>query len=89
MCIAAAPWCILKPVVTHIRKNVTLPIALDKELRELARQRGTSQSGLIAHLLRLGLATEDKNGDKLLRYVGSLDGPADLSETVDATVYGR
>lgn len=68
---------------------MTLPVALDKELRELARQRGTSQSGLIAHLLRLGLATEDKNGDKLLRYVGSLDGPSDLSETVDATVYGR
>lgn len=74
---------------THIRKNVTLPASLDAELRELARRRGTSQSGLIAHLVRLGLATEGADGDSLLRYVGSLDGPADLSETVDATVYDR
>lgn len=67
---------------------MTLPASLDAELRELAGKRGASQSGLIAHLLRLGLASEDPGGDPLLRYLGSLDGPVDLSETVDATVYG-
>jgi len=76
-------------VTTHIRKNVTLPASLDAELRELARVRGTSQSGLIAHLVRVGLASEAGGGDPLLRYVGALDGPADMSETVDYTVYGR
>jgi hypothetical protein len=63
------------------------PSALDDEVRKLARARGTTQSGLIAHLVRLGLAVEDPDADPLLRYVGSLDGPADLSETVDSTVY--
>jgi hypothetical protein len=72
---------------THIRKNVVLPAKLDAELRELAKARGASQSGLIAHLVRLGMATEESEGDPLLRYLGTLDGPADLSETVDATVY--
>ena len=76
-------------VTTHVRKNVTLPESLDVELRELARVRGTSQSGLIAHLVRLGLASEGASGDPLLRYLGVLDGPIDLSETVDVTVYGR
>ena len=76
-------------MAAHIRKNVTLPATLDAELRTLARQRGASQSGLIAHLVRLGLASEASEGDPLLRYLGSLDGPADLSATVDDTVYRR
>jgi hypothetical protein len=74
---------------THVRKNVTLPRALDSELRRLAKQRGATQSGLIAHLVRIGLASETAGGDPLLRYLGSLDGPADLSSTVDETVYAR
>ncbi len=74
-------------MATHVRKNVTLPASLDRELRALARQRGATQSGLIAHLVRLGLASESSGGDPLLRYVGSIDGPADLSATVDDTVY--
>lgn len=28
-------------------------------------------------------------GDPLLRYLGSIEGPADLSMTVDTTVYGK
>lgn len=74
---------------THVRKNVTLPASLDAELRQLARRRGATQSGLIAHLVRLGLASEETGGDPLLRYLGALDGPRDLSATVDATVYPR
>ena len=76
-------------VITHTRKNITLPVALDAELRDLAKRRGASQSGLITHLLRLGLANEASGSDPLLRYLGSLEGPPDLSETVDASVYGR
>lgn len=76
-------------MATHVRKNVTLPKVLDAELRKLAKQRGATQSGLIAHLVRVGLASEAAGGDPLLRYLGCLDGPADLSATVDETVYGR
>lgn len=73
----------------HVRKNITLPKEIDAELRKLARARGSSQSGLIVHLVRLGLATESNDGDPLLRYLGIIQGPADLSSTVDRTVYGR
>jgi CopG-like RHH_1 or ribbon-helix-helix domain, RHH_5 len=72
----------------HVRKNITLPAGLDARLRKLAKARGASQSGLIVHLVALGLATESGEGDPLLRYLGSIEGPADLSSTVDKTVYG-
>lgn len=65
-----------------------LPQRLNLELRRMAEIRGTSQSSLIAHLLRLGLATESANGDPLLQYIGTIEGPSDLSATVDQTVYG-
>jgi Ribbon-helix-helix protein, copG family len=71
-----------------VRKNITLPSAMDARLRELARVRGTSQSGLIVHLVTLGLAAQAGEGDPLLRYLGVIEGPADLSATVDNTVYG-
>jgi len=70
-----------------VRKNITLPAAMDARLRELARTRGTSQSGLIVHLVTLGLAAQSGEGDPLLRYLGVIEGPADLSATVDRTVY--
>jgi hypothetical protein len=72
----------------HVRKNITLPVALDARLRKVARARGASQSGLIVHLVALGLAAESGDSDPLLRYLGSIEGPADLSATVDKTVYG-
>lgn len=61
---------------------------LDDRLREAARRRGTSQSRLISHLVETGLAAEHGEQDPLLAYVGLLDGPADLSATIDKTVYG-
>lgn len=76
-------------VATHIRKNITLPRALDERLRAAARRRGTSQSRLISHLVETGLAAEAGEQDPLLAYLGLIDGPADLSETVDKTVYAR
>jgi catechol-2,3-dioxygenase len=74
-------------VATHIRKNITLPADLDQRLRRLADERGTSQSGLIAQLVSEALAIEDADGDPLLRYIGSIAGPADMSATVDEVVY--
>jgi hypothetical protein len=70
-----------------VRKNITLPARLDARLRKLARSRRSSQSGLIVHLVSVGLATESGEGDPLLRYLGSIEGPSDLSATVDKTVY--
>ncbi len=73
----------------YVRKNITLPAQMDARLRKLAKRRGASQSGLIVHLVTLGLAAESAEGDPLLRYLGSIEGPADLSETIDQTVYRR
>lgn len=40
------------------------------------------------HLVAVGLAAELGEADPLLRYLGAIEGPADLSATVDRTVYG-
>jgi hypothetical protein len=76
-------------MATHVRKNITLPRALDEKLRIAARKRGTSQSGLIVRLVEAGLAAEASQIDRLRGFLGVVDGPADLSETIDDTVYGR
>jgi len=76
-------------VATHVRKNITLPRSLDDRIRSAARRRGTSQSRLIAHLVEVGLAAELGEADPLLAYLGLIEGPADLSETVDSTVYAN
>jgi hypothetical protein len=40
------------------------------------------------HLVEAGLAAEESQVDRLLRFAGIIkDGPPDLSETVDETVY--
>jgi hypothetical protein len=76
-------------MATYVRKNITLPRALDEKLRTAARKRGTSQSGLIVRLVEAGLAAEASQIDRLRGFLGVVDGPADLSETIDDTVYGR
>ncbi len=76
------------PMATHVRKNITLPRSLDDRLRKVARKRGTTQSGLIVHLVETGLAAEASQVDRLLSFVGVIQGPPDLSETIDETVYG-
>jgi metal-responsive CopG/Arc/MetJ family transcriptional regulator len=77
-------------MATHVRKNITLPRSLDERLRKVAQRRGTSQSGLIVHLVETGLAAEESQVDRLLRYAGVIQGgPPDLSETIDQTMYGR
>ncbi len=76
-------------MATHVRKNITLPRSLDERLRKAARKRGTTQSGLIAHLVETGLAAEASQIDRMRSFVGIIQGPPDLSETIDKTVYGR
>jgi hypothetical protein len=78
----------LRAMGRFVRKNITVPASMDARLRKLARTRGASQSGLIVHLVAVGLAAELGEGDPLLRYLGAIEGPADLSVTVDKTVYG-
>ncbi len=80
--------CILASVATHVRKNITLPRSLDERLRKAARKRGTTQSGLIVHLVETGLAAEASQIDRLMAFAGAIQGPPDLSETIDETVYG-
>ena len=50
-------------VATHVRKNITLPRSLDERIRKTARKRGTTQSGLIVHLVEKGLAAEASQVD--------------------------
>ena len=76
-------------VATHVRKNITLPRSLDERIRKAARKRGTTQSGLIVHLVEAGLAAETSQVERILAFAGSIQGPPDLSETIDETVYGR
>ena len=76
-------------VATHVRKNITLPRSLDERIRKTARKRGTTQSGLIVHLVEKGLAAEASQVDRVLAFAGVLRGPPDLSETIDETVYHR
>jgi len=76
-------------VATHVRKNITLPRSLDERIRKTARKRGTTQSGLIVHLVEKGLAAEASQVDRVLAFAGVLHGPPDLSETIDETVYHR
>jgi hypothetical protein len=88
VCSAVATVCIITLMATHVRKNITLPRSLDERLRKAARKRGTTQSGLIVHLVETGLAAEASQTDRLLSFVGVIHGPPDLSETIDETVYG-
>ena len=43
----------------------------------------------MAHLMEVALAAEANPDDAVLGYLGLLDGPIDLSETVDKTISGR
>jgi len=75
-------------MATHVTKNIILPRSLDERLRKAARKRGPTQSGLIVHLVETGLAAEAGQIDRLRNFVGVIQGPSDLSETIDETVYG-
>lgn len=88
VCSAVSSVCIMAIMATHVRKNITLPRSLDERLRKAARKRGTTQSGLIVQLVETGLAAEASQIDRLIAFAGVIQGPPDLSETIDETVYG-
>jgi hypothetical protein len=88
VCSVARQVCTLTMMATHVRKNITLPRSLDDRLRKAARKRGTTQSGLIVHLVETGLAAEAGQIDRLRSFIGVIQGPPDLSETIDKTLYG-
>lgn len=89
MCSKTNRVCIISNVATHVRKNISLPRSLDERIRKAARKRGTTQSGLIVQLVETGLAAEVSQIDRILAFAGVIQGPPDLSETIDETVYGR
>ena len=71
-----------------IRKQITIPPEVDRRLRRLARQRGISQSALIAEAIgALPDPSEQVRG--VLSFAGVIkEAPPRLSEEVDATLYG-
>jgi hypothetical protein len=74
-------------VASHVRKNITLSRSLDERLRKAARKQGTTQTGLIVHLVETGLSAEASQIDRLMAFAGVIQGPPDLSETINETVY--
>jgi len=89
-CVAYTPECVSWGVWQHTCERTSQFHELSTNGSEQQRaKRGTSQSSLIAHLVDAGLAAEENQVDRILAYAGIINGPADLSETIDETVYGR
>jgi len=66
-----------------VRKQILVPAALDKKIRQLAQNRGISQSALIVEALEALLGASGQIDD-LLRFIGIIKGaPPGLSESVD------
>lgn len=70
-----------------IRKQITVSPDVDRRIRQLASQKGISQSAVIAEALA---ALPDPAGqvDRILAFAGAIkDAPPHLSEEVDETLY--
>lgn len=66
-----------------VRKQVLVPVALDKKIRRLAEERGISQSALIVEAVEAVLDATGQT-DYLLPFIGVIKGaPPSLSESVD------
>ena len=71
-----------------VRKQITIAPEVDRRLRKLARQRGTSQSALIAEAIN-ALPDPSDQVRGVLSFAGVIkDAPPRLSEEVDETLYG-
>ena len=64
--------CMMFCMATHVRKNITLPRSLDERIRKTARKRGTTQSGLIVHLVETGLEDARENEHRYRETQGEL-----------------
>jgi hypothetical protein len=66
-----------------VRKQILVPAALDKKIRQLAQDRGISQSALIVEAVEALLGASGQIDD-LLPFIGIIKGaPPGLSESVD------
>lgn len=71
-----------------VRKQVTVTPEVDSLIRRLARERGMSQSRLIAEAV-LALPSTAGQTDRMLALAGAIDtDQAQLSEEVDRSLYG-
>jgi hypothetical protein len=66
-----------------VRKQILVPVALDKRIRRLAQRRGISQSALIVAAVE-GLLDASGQIDHLTPFIGVIKGASPtLSESVD------
>jgi hypothetical protein len=66
-----------------VRKQILVPAALDKKIRQLAQNRGISQSALIVEAVE-ALFGASGQIDQFLTFIGIIKGaPPRLSESVD------
>jgi hypothetical protein len=70
-----------------VRKQIIVPSETDKRIRQLARQKGISQSALIVEAVE-ALPEKSTQVDQVLAFAGIVKGaPPTLSEEVDEVVY--
>jgi len=70
------------------RKPILVPEDVDARLRQLAAERGLSQTGVIVEAVRALPDAQDQLA-RVLAFSGSIKGgPRKLSELVDRTQYG-
>ncbi len=71
-----------------VRKQIVVPDEIDRRIRRLAAQRGTSQSAVVADAIR-ALPDDDGQFERMMGFAGAIkNAPRRLSEEVDSTLYG-
>ena len=71
-----------------VRKQIVVTPEVDQRIRNLAHQRGISQSALIVEAV-IALEDPSKQIERVLAFAGAVQGaPSDLSEQVDSVLYG-
>ena len=71
-----------------VRKQIVVPPDTDRRIRRLARQKGISQSAVVVEAIA-SLADAPEQVNHILAFAGIIDDtPANLSEDIDAVLYG-
>lgn len=71
-----------------IRKQILVSSEIDGRIRRLARQKGISQSALVVEAIE-ALPDSPQQVERVLAFAGVIhDAPSNLSEDVDAVLYG-
>ncbi len=63
-----------------VRRTISLPASVDEKIRKVAEDEG-SYSAAVVRLVEQGIKKSGK--DELPDFIGSGEGPADLSENLD------